>query len=337
MRRRTPLLLAAMFCLTIAAGAAENWTSITVKDGLPGNEIQFLKEDRTGKIWIGTDSGLARWEEGALSVLLDEGRAWDVLARGPKNYWVGTGNGVLRIKGDSQERQLAGNTVSPILRYRKDVIWALAKSRRTEQNFVVEHTSEGWGKLGAFKDKKIADLYRTSDGKLWVAEDGDGVHEVNPKAGPQKAAHHLRGLNVTALMQDSKGRTWCGLWNRGVRVLEDDRWESHLTGEETYVLAIDEDCNGTVWVATSSDGLWAFDGDSWKQHKAEAGPINLLSTTSDGRVWISTQSKGGLEYWDGDAWQVSLPGPLPIRCVMEADNAWIWAGGILDGIHLMKK
>mgnify|MGYP006278975765 CR=1 FL=1 len=338
MPNRTVILtFALLLALALHAGAAEKWTGLTTADGLPGNEIQFIKQDDAGRIWIGTDSGLALWKKGELSVLRQKGRAWDVLPLGPDNYWLGTGRGVLRVQGDSEQLHLQGNTVSPIFPYREEVIWALAKHRGTERNAVHQHDEDGWAPVEAFKDMKVADLYRTADGTIWVAEDGDGVHAVAPEIGAEKAVHHLRGLNVTALTRDSEGRVWCGLWNRGVRVLEDGRWDDHLAEEKTYVLGIREDADGTIWVATSSDGLWAWDGEIWTQHMPDAGPINLLQTTSDGRVWVSTQSRGGLQVWDGEKWTVSLRGPLPVRCLLEAKNGRLWAGGILDGIHIRKK
>jgi hypothetical protein len=64
--------------------------------------------------------------------------------------------------------------------------------------------------------------------------------------------------------------------------------------------------------------------------------VNLLEVTDDGRVWISTQATGGLQYFDGKSWQTSLRGPLPIRCLLKASNGQILAGGVLDGLHVLK-
>ena len=66
----------------------------------------------------------------------------------------------------------------------------------------------------------------------------------------------------------------------------------------------------------------------------DEGPINMIQTTSDGRVWISSQMNGGLRYWDGAAWKVSLDSPLPIRCLLEAKGGQVLAGGVLDGLHV---
>jgi len=63
----------------------------------------------------------------------------------------------------------------------------------------------------------------------------------------------------------------------------------------------------------------------------------MLTATSDGKVWISTQTQGGLRFWDGKTWKVSLESFLPIRCLLETKSGEIWAGGILDGLHILEK
>ena len=87
-------------------------------------------------------------------------------------------------------------------------------------------------------------------------------------------------------------------------------------------------------MATSQSGLWCFDGKRWVSHLRDEGGINLLETTSDGRVWISSQAAGGLRYWQAGAWHVSLPGPLPIRCLLETRDKQLWAGGVLSGVYI---
>ena len=51
---------------------------------------------------------------------------------------------------------------------------------------------------------------------------------------------------------------------------------------------------------------------------------------------MSGQQTGGLRRYDGTAWLVSLDSPLPIQCLVEAPDGRLVAGGILDGVHLLK-
>ena len=55
---------------TLTGGAIRycngTFTSLTVKDGLPNNTILRIDEDEAGTVWIFTDPGLAKWQNGRL-------------------------------------------------------------------------------------------------------------------------------------------------------------------------------------------------------------------------------------------------------------------------------
>ncbi|MCG3147020.1 MAG: hypothetical protein PCFJNLEI_00456 [Verrucomicrobiae bacterium] len=315
----------------VAVGhTAENWRQVTKADGLPGDEIQFLREDDSGTVWIGALSGLGALRAGKFTNVVARGEFWDLLQIGTDKFWVGAANGALLISGAKQIWSLPGNTVAPIIRFNATTVWALCKNRGTERNTLMETTGQEWKPVARFEKEQVVDLLQTKDGTVWVAVDGNGVFSVGPVAVTQ----HLGGLNVTALREDSKGRVWCGLWGKGVAVWEKGAWTRHLPQEKSVILSIREDSKGQIWVATSANGLWRLTGETWINDLAGEGAINLLESTSDGRVWISSQSVGGLRYWDGAKWQVSLAKPLPIRCLLETKSKQILAGAILDGLYL---
>ena len=78
------------------------WTNLTVKDGLAGNIVYSLAQDREGVMWFGTNRGVSRWDgktfknfREAQGLLNDNVYS---LAVGPDgDVWVGTKKGVARI------------------------------------------------------------------------------------------------------------------------------------------------------------------------------------------------------------------------------------------------
>jgi ligand-binding sensor domain-containing protein len=307
---------------------------VTKDKGLPGDEIQFLRQDDAGAVWIGTLSGLGVFRGGQFTNLVTRGEFWDVLQVGPHKHWVGGGGGALLIEAGKQTWSLPGNTVAPIIRVNDTTVWALAKNRGTERNTLMENAGGDWKPVARFEKERVVDVLPTREGAVWVALEGNGVLVVPPRGDPATAVQHLAGLNVTTMRQDSQGRVWCGLWGKGVAVWEKDAWTTHLTKEKSVILAIREDARGGIWVGTNEKGLWRYDGKAWTNDLADEGAINMLETTSDGRVWISSQAVGGLRYWDGTKWQVSLGNPLPIRCLLETKEKTFWAGGVLDGVYI---
>jgi len=254
---RKTILLAILIAAFMAARSSAEWKTLTADDGLAGNEVQFLSQDEDGTIWIGTLAGLSRYKDGELQTFVEGTAVWDVLKTDPGKYIIGAQNGVLLAEGDLREWKQQGFTVAPIYRY-NHTYWMVGKSLSTEEATLFEKVENEWQGVEYFKDKRVVDLFRTDNGHMWVVSDGNGLYEVDPAKGPKAAVHHLQGLNVTALAEDSDKRVWVGLWGRGVRVLEDGRWQTHISDEDGAIFSITEDADKNIWVATSSHGLWQY-------------------------------------------------------------------------------
>ena len=81
-----------------------SWTTYTTKEGLPGNHVFMLKQGKDGKLWIGTNKGLARFK--------DQGQGFTVLTKqqglfadnvfsmaeaNDGSLWIGSFGGVARL------------------------------------------------------------------------------------------------------------------------------------------------------------------------------------------------------------------------------------------------
>ena len=40
----------------------ELFTTFTTRDGLAGNDVLCILEDRSGRLWVGTADGVSRWD-----------------------------------------------------------------------------------------------------------------------------------------------------------------------------------------------------------------------------------------------------------------------------------
>jgi ligand-binding sensor domain-containing protein len=91
---------------TWGGGAArwdgKRWTNLTTREGLAGNIVYSIAQDREGHLWFGTSNGVSRWDGkqfktlGVAAGLLD--RNVYALAVAPNgDVWAGTKKGVARI------------------------------------------------------------------------------------------------------------------------------------------------------------------------------------------------------------------------------------------------
>jgi len=81
----------------------KHWTTYTTVEGLPGNHIFMLHKDLSGQIWIGTNKGLALWQNGKFKVLTqhdgllaDNVFAMTTTPDGGK--WIGSYGGVALLR-----------------------------------------------------------------------------------------------------------------------------------------------------------------------------------------------------------------------------------------------
>lgn len=81
----------------------KKWTTYTTVEGLPGNHIFALHKDNNGQLWIGTNKGLAQWQDGKFRVMTTEDGlvadnvfAMETTPDGGK--WIGSYGGVTHLR-----------------------------------------------------------------------------------------------------------------------------------------------------------------------------------------------------------------------------------------------
>ena len=81
----------------------QSWTTYTTVEGLPGNHIFMLHKDVNGQLWIGTNNGLALWQDGKFKVMTtadglvaDNVFAMETTPDGGK--WIGSYGGVTYLR-----------------------------------------------------------------------------------------------------------------------------------------------------------------------------------------------------------------------------------------------
>lgn len=81
----------------------KRWTNYSTAEGLPGDHVFMLHEDSKQQLWIGTNKGLAMWQDGKFKVLTraDGLYADDVFTMATTedgNKWIGSYGGVTLLR-----------------------------------------------------------------------------------------------------------------------------------------------------------------------------------------------------------------------------------------------
>ncbi len=223
---------------------------------LPGNHVQALCLDRTGALWIGTWSGLAKLEQ-----LSEDGRSarftsfkhdpklpnslsrntiWAVHedSRDGRTLWVTTfGGGVNRFDRATgqfkvyrhqaeEELSLSYDVVRPICEDREGTLWfgtgtGLNRYDREHDHFL--HYSHESSNPQSLSNNDVWSIFEDRSGVLWVGTYGGGLSKFS-KAGEkfEHYAHdpgdpHSLGHNmVMSIAEDERGRMWIGTGGGGL-------------------------------------------------------------------------------------------------------------------------
>lgn len=108
------------------------WESFDEIDGL-GHICNCLFEDRDGNLWVGTSTGLSRYNGRKFVTFTPKdgfvvGNVWDILQDSSGNLWIGTDYGLSRYDGKkfihlTQKEGLALNEVRSISLDREGNLW----------------------------------------------------------------------------------------------------------------------------------------------------------------------------------------------------------------------
>jgi len=286
---------------TFAAGAA-----------LPGTQVLTITEDRDHAVWIGTNSGLARFWNGQMQSVggkSDSAAVLSIFEDKDGDLWVGT--------------ETAGVSV---LRARA---------------FEVLKGSMGTGERAA------TSVVQAADGGLWVGTDGEGLIHLEAKQSGSHTYTARAGLasdTVLAIATSATGDLWAGTPD-GLSLLRDGHWRTFTSadgltddlvrsvlvthdgatwigsrhgvtrwkdGVATKLTAAQglgsdlvgpmlEDTAGNLWIGTSH-GLSRLHAESLKNYTVADGlpsnTITSLEASTDGALWVGTNGQG-LARWDG--------------------------------------
>ena len=302
---------------------------------LSSDDVSALMEDRQGVLWVGTFSGLDRFDR----------------ARGT----------AVRLRHDPADpASLSSNDVRAVLRT-DDGLW-VATDRSLDRS-LDERTFDRLA-IGGPDGRAVAPsaLYQDRQGTVWVGTDGGGLYraqgtEVSRAQGTARTAGGLgAGASVTAMLETRDGRFWVGTRAGGLRLVDRETGQargfraggaSGLASDRVGALA--EDASGALWVGTGAglcrldraSGAGAFTclrPDPADPTALADGAVLALHARRDGALWVGTE--GGFHRLDtGDvaagftrylAADTDLPGDA-VTAIVEDEAGFLWlstSGGL---------
>ena len=244
-------------------------------------------QDRAGFVWIGTQSGLVRWDGNRARKFVADPMRDDAL---PDNY-------IMSMLVDARGRLWAGTSSGGLVRY-----------DAARENFV--RYPAGPGGLGNAQVTALAD---DGAGGVWVGT-GSGLDHIDARgavtrgaaAGPLDA-RAVPARAVGALLRAGRDTLWIGTregllrLERGATAPVAVALEGRADGGAN-VSALMQDSAGRIWIGTRSHGAFVIEpGGGAARAVREGGPaptldrerVTAIVEAGLGEVWLGTDGANG--------------------------------------------
>ncbi|MGA9963632.1 MAG: two-component regulator propeller domain-containing protein, partial [Terriglobales bacterium] len=296
----------------------------TQSDGLSGNYVTNLFEDREHNVWVSTLTGLDKFRDFTVhTISVNQGLSNDtvlsVLAAKDGRMWFGTRDGLNRWK-DGQ-----------ITIYRKRAPEARPGGGKQEEHLNVREITGS-----RLPDSGVGSLGEDAQGRIWVSTNAGIGYFENDRFIPIRDAP---GGRVSGIAADGAGNVWISNQKHGLlhlvgnHLVEQIPWDK--LGHKDFALSVLADpVHGGLWLGLFRGGLvyWK-NGQAVSSYSPEAlggGQIADLQSDPDGTLWASSGS-GLIRVNSGRVSTLTSKNGLPcdnVHGMREDSNhsAWLYMG-----------
>src|SRR5262245_54696937 len=283
-------------------------TAWRVHEGAFGSAPNAIVQTADGYIWIGTDSGLVRfdgvrfqpWADPSVESLSGTGIV-SLLSASDGTLWIGTATGHLSWKNGNLQESVSGR-INGILEDHQRRIW-VARSREQRSGGLCQVVGEHPGCVGGDAQMRLFDASTLSEdleGNLWVGAPNqlmrlhDGSFETY--------LAELQGStssSVDSLAAAVDGSVWAAIPRHGFgvfRMVNGLPRKTVFQGIDTaHVTSVFIDRDRSLWMGTLSDGAYRVFGERvdhfGSEHGLSSNVVKSFFEDREGNVWLAT-SKG---------------------------------------------
>ena len=331
---------------------------------LPHNLVHCITEDKHGRIWIGSEDGLAIYEpeEDVLSFFefqlhnptgLNSNPIYDSFCDAEGNIWLGTYFGGINFWSNKKnffrtwnpglgDGELRGNVVSCLTEDADGDLWiglednGLNKYDRITGEIVHYSEDEGPAFLSY---NNLHDLLFVSEDELWIATYTGGINILNTRTNTiryltpenteglsSNAIYSFLGVGDSVYISTSQGIVVYDKLNEIFTPLQPQKI-GHLQFESMTYAA------GKIWF-TSASGVYGYvpETDSLFVFSriSDMKNINFVKAGSDGSIWFGDCYKGLCRFDEktGDLKYFNSETGFPVSWIFsleEGANGWFWA------------
>ncbi|MFK7888105.1 MAG: diguanylate cyclase [Gammaproteobacteria bacterium] len=301
--------------------------------------IRAMTETDDGVIWLGSARGLIRWSGDELGPAHTEliGSVTALHAVGQTLY-VGSGNQVLRVEGDSVlpisvPATLSEQSVTDLTLY-KDQIWGITQAGI----FYIDGDKTVLADHPDLAERVAEKLLVDKDNNLWFYGQQD-IGRFLPNGDVETPNAYSEefgiGAQISAMTEDRNGRIWMASSIYPLSALMDSPLRRISYGEgllSAQIQAVSKDADGEILLATAA-GINRLRGNDidvvFETEQFAATPVRALLADGRNGLWLGTTE--GLRRYDVDSGKLTTVehvDPVPVNALISAPNdlGTLWIG-----------
>ncbi|MFL6447933.1 MAG: two-component regulator propeller domain-containing protein [Bryobacteraceae bacterium] len=287
------------------------------EQGLPENSVTAIAQTRDGYLWLGTESGLARFD-GLRFTVYDK----------------------------TSTPGLAGNFITCLLVDHDGTLW-IGTHDGGLTRFDHGKFSPYPAAVGGMANDSILSLYEDADRHLWIGTDGGGLTRIQA----DKTEHITKrnGLSDDAVLSisgDKEGNLWAGTRNglnrisRGI--VQRYTAKDGLGGSDIRSVRVDRE--GCVWVGVRGNGLWQWTPGKrrlFTRFQALANSsVSSIYEDGAGTLWVGTLDSGLHRIVQDRSQSVTKTDGIPnngVWSILEDRAGTLWIGGTATGLSAIRQ
>ncbi|WP_198173633.1 sensor histidine kinase [Lysobacter soli] len=272
--------------------------TFTAADGLSGDHVIDLFEDKEGDVWVATSRGLDQFRSVAVARQANAngltGRGRSLLATRDGSLWAGTSTGVFQLNPATQQWVRRLPRMGGVYEDSRGTVWSPSSNAVGLLTFAN-------GRIGTVPGVPAGPVEAvTEDAQhdMWIAHRTAGLMRMKPggRAEVISDRYTFSSKRIATMVADpSDGSLWLGLWTGEVENVVDGqpRARFDLLGQHPRTrvnhIRIQED--GSVWASTRRGISRIKDGRVVELTTGLAPTCEdaLWSLRADRRVWILTR------------------------------------------------
>jgi len=309
-------------------------------------KINCLLPMENDELWVGTDSGLVRWNGSELSGtgvpdVLAHTQVLSLARDRDANIWIGTSRGLLRynsqgVFSSDESSPQTGSAVNAIFEDREGNLWigtARGLERLRDSPFVTfsapkDLPSESSGPV--YVDVRQRKWFAPLDGGLYWLQGGH-TEAVHNDGLDKDIVYSITGNNDEIWVgRQSGGLTRISFNGNAIRA----RTFTHSDGLiQDNVYAVYETRDRAVWAGTLNGGVSEYKNGQFTSFTSSNGlasnTVTAITQSFDGTIWFGTPN--GLSSLSHGQWQTyamqngGAPG-AGVNCLFEDSDRTLWAG-----------